>query len=151
MEIRTSLDHRQAVFGNLLIDDIMSRILGCQYCVLGTDTDTASAADTLIMIDGCLSICEFRCTVSTDLLALMTADTTALIHIRLSGAVHIHLSGTRSAAHAEILQGAAKAGHLMPLEMSQGNDHIGIHDSPSDLCSLHILPVYRNIHIIGSL
>ena len=48
--------------------------------------------------------------------------------------------------------GTAKAGHLMSLEVRQRDEHIRIHDRPSDLRMLDVLPISdRYIHIIRPL
>ena len=40
----------------------------------------------------------------------------------------------------------------MPLEMAQGNEHIGVHDRPADLGLLHIdAALHRDLHIVGAL
>lgn len=59
---------------------------------------------------------------------------------------------TGTAAHANVFDGAAEAGHLMPLEMGQADKNICIHNSTSNLGCLYIFTAfYRNFDIIGAL
>ena len=61
----------------------------------------------------------------------------------------LHLAPAGTAAHPQVLDGAAKAGLLMPLEVGQGDDHIGLHDGLSDLGGLDVLrPLHGHLHVV---
>ena len=64
----------------------------------------------------------------------------------------IGLPGSGAAAHTDIFDGTAKAGHFVPLEVCQTDEHIGIHHGASDLRFLHIFAaLHRDGNIIGTL
>ena len=58
----------------------------------------------------------------------------------------------RAAAHADILNRAAKAGHFMPFKMRKANKDIGVHNRAANLGLGYIFAaLYRNRNVIGSL
>ena len=70
----------------------------------------------------------------------------------LSAAVLLGLTGTGAAAHSDVFDGAAEAGHFMALKMGQADKYICIHNSTADFGIFYIFAaVYRNINIISSL
>ena len=70
----------------------------------------------------------------------------------LSAAVLLGLACTGSAAHSDVFDGAAEAGHFMALKMGQADKYICIHNSTADFGIFYIFAaVYRNINIISSL
>ena len=86
-----------------------------------------------------------------DLDAAAAAHAQGLIHMRLSGAVHLHLSGAGAAAHTDVLQRAAKACGFVSFKMTEGDEHIRIHNGASDLGFLHIFSAFhRNQRLIRS-
>ena len=91
-------------------------------------------------------------TMGADALARMTTDAPVNLYARLAGSVLLHLARTATAAHAEVLHGAAKACLLMPLEMRERDDDIGIHERVADLCLFHVLAALDgNECLIGAL
>ena len=71
--------------------------------------------------------------------------------MRLSGAVHLHLSGAGAAAHTDVLQRAAKSCGFVSFKMTEGDEHIRIHNGASDLGFLHIFSAFhRNQRLIRS-
>ena len=70
----------------------------------------------------------------------------------LSAAVLLGLSGAGAAAHADIFNGAAEAGHFVALKMGQADKYVSIHNSTADFGIFHIFSaVYRNINVVSSL
>ena len=66
--------------------------------------------------------------------------------------MHLHLPGPGTAAHADILQGAAHAGLLVAFEVGQADKHIRVHNGPADLGLLHVLAaLHRDGHLIVAL
>ena len=62
------------------------------------------------------------------------------------------LTGPGAAAHADVLDGAAKSGHLVALEVGQRDEHVGVHHRPADLGLLHVLAAHHGyLHIVGAL
>ena len=84
--------------------------------------------------------------------AFAAADALFLVHEGLAVGVHIPLALVGAAAHAQILQSAAEAGFLMPLEVVQGDDDVGIHDGSADPGGLGVLAAFHgDRYIVGAL
>ena len=65
--------------------------------------------------------------------------------------VHFHLARARAAAHADVLERAAVARLLMPLEVREGDDDVRVHQGSADLRVFHILAANdRNLHIVAA-
>ena len=95
---------------------------------------------------------ENETAVGTFLLTAAAAPAELFLDVWFSTAVLIGLTGARTAAHADIFDRTAEAGHLMALEMGQADENICIHDSTSDLGCFYIFTAfYRNFDIIGAL
>lgn len=95
---------------------------------------------------------EYQTAVGAFLLAAAAATAQTLLNVRFSAAVLLGLSGAGTAAHTDIFDRAAKAGHLMTLEVRQADKNISIHDGTSNLGSLHILTALnRNLDIVRTL
>ena len=70
---------------------------------------------------------------------------------RVSGSVLLHLARAGAAAHADVLDGAAKAGGLVALEVGQADEDIGVHDGAADLGRLAVFAVgHRHLDLIGA-
>ncbi len=62
----------------------------------------------------------------------------------------LHLARTASAAHADVLDGSAKPGLLMPLEMRERDKDVRIHDGVPDKRRLAVLSVmHRHLNVVG--
>ena len=80
------------------------------------------------------------------------AHAALLMDARLARVVHLHLARARAAAHADVLECAAKAGVLMALEMGQRDQDIGVHDSRANLGLLNVLAALdRHIGLVRPL
>ena len=81
--------------------------------------------------------------------ALPAAAALVRINLRRPFIVLVHLAGTAAAAHADIFQRSAKAYILMPLEMGQGNQDIGLHNRAADPRCLAVFAVGDgHLHIV---
>ena len=95
---------------------------------------------------------EYQTAVGAFFLTAAAATAQALLNVRFSAAVLLGFSGTGTAAHANVFDCAAEAGRFMPLEMGQADKNICIHNSTSNLGSLHILTALnRNLDIVRTL
>ena len=64
----------------------------------------------------------------------------------------LHFAGTAAAPHADIFDGAAEPGGLVPLKVGQADENIGVHHRAAYFGSGHILAaLHRHLHLIGSL
>ena len=148
MEAGPVLAHRQAVLCHSVIEYRNGVLEIRRDRILRAHRQTPAAAHTFIMIDLCLAVLDHRRTVGTYSVAGAASYTGRRVHARLAVAVLFHLTRSGTAAHTDILQGAAEACHLMALKMRQRNKHIRIHDRMADLGLLHILPVDRNQRLV---
>ena len=114
----------------------------------------AAAAHTAVLVHGHLSGLGVKdqAVVGALLLAAPAAAACLRVDLGLSAGVLLFLPRPGAAAHADVLDGPAKAGHLMALEVGQGDEHIRVHHRPADLGLLHIFaPRHVDLHIVGAL
>ena len=142
MEMRPSLQDRLAVFRHLIIQDVIGFAKGRFNGILGTDADAAPTAHAVLLINKSLMVSNRGSIVGADFGTHSAANAFFLCDIRLALAVHFHFPSAGAAAHANIFQCAAKAGHLMSLEMGQRDNHIGIHNGVADLGFLDVFAVH---------
>ena len=148
--MRPAVHHRQRVFGHLAVEQSLLLPPGGLDGILRADADAAAAADALRMVDLRLAFGKRRSAVSADAGAGPAADAERPVHGRLAVAVLLHLAGARTATHADVLDGPAEAGHLMPLEVGQRNEDVGVHDRASDLRFAHQFAVgHRNCDVVS--
>ena len=94
---------------------------------------------------------ENETAVGTFLLTAAAAPAELFLDVWFSTAVLIGLTGARTAAHADIFDRAAEAGHLMSLEMGQADKDIGVHDGAADLSFFDVFASgHRNSDVIGA-
>ena len=102
----------------------------------------AAAAHALRGVDiGLAPLSERACFVRALLRAAAAAHALLLIHSGMHRGVHGLLAAARAAAHAEVLERAADACHLMAFEVVEGDHHVSIHKSAADVRLLHVLAV----------
>ena len=133
MEMRSAVKNCLGIFRDLVVENIVGFIHRGLNRIRRADTDTASAADTLVMIDGTFTVGDFGCIMRTDRKAFSAADTSVRFSVRFARGMHLHFAGTGTASHTDVLQRTAEARTLMTLEMVERNEDIGIHDRASDL------------------
>ena len=81
----------------------------------------------------------------------MTVLALAFVNFRFARRMLFHLAGAAAAAHADILDGAAKARHFMALEVSQADENVGIHDGPADFRFFDVFAILdRHFDFIGA-
>ena len=94
---------------------------------------------------------ENETAVGTFPLTAAAAPAELFLDVWFSTAVLIGLTGARTAAHADIFDRTAEAGHLMSLEMSQADKDIGVHDGAADLSFFDVFASgHRNSDVIGA-
>lgn len=153
VEVRASVYDRLGVFGDLHVKLFYCGRVLIEDGVEIAGAKAASASDTLPMGDRRMTVLIKRDgSMSTVFGTSLTADTFLLIDGWLSAVVHLHLSGTGTAAHSNILQGAAKPGSLVAFKVIQGNKDVRVHDGGSDLGFLYQLTTfYRHISLVRPL
>ena len=149
MEMGPSVDHGLGVFGHAAVDVVT---VGVDVAFDGTEVahaDAAAAAHAFVMSDVRLVVRNANGSLRTIVGTGAAAPALFLIHGGFAVAVHGHFPRPAATAHADVLDRAAEASQLMPLEMGQGNEDICIHDSPSDECRFeNFSPVHRHFHIV---
>ena len=87
-----------------------------------------------------------------DLGALTAPDARTLIDAGLACGVLLHLARTAAGSHADVLDGAAKAGLLMALEVRHRDEDVGVHDGTADLGLLDELAAHdRYLDVVRAL
>ncbi len=80
------------VFCYLIVQDVIGLIKVRLNGIHWTDSNTAAAAYTLVMVNECFFVLERDSTVGTVLFTGMTANTGFFANMGLSGVMHLHLS-----------------------------------------------------------
>ena len=143
VKTRFITQNRCGIFHHLFVQDLIYFITGGGNGIFRTSADAAPAADTAIVRDRSLSVFNGNRAVRAIFLTHSAANTKLLVLIGLPCAVHLHFTRSGAAAHANVFEGSSKARSFMALKMCQRNKVIGIHDSPADLCFLHIIAVFN--------
>ena len=86
------------------------------------------------------------------MLAAAAAAALVLMDDGLTVVVLGFLAGAAAAAHAQILDGAAEARHLVALEVVEADDDVGVHDGAADVGLLDVLAaVDGDGNVVGAL
>ena len=72
----------------------------------------------------CLGACNF------DAISFASSNAVKVLNCRMAV---LALTGPGAAAHADVLDGSAEAGHLVALEVGEADEHIRVHDGPANL------------------
>ena len=139
------------ILRHLVVQQLVGVLEGGLDGILGADRQAAAAAHALVLVDMGLAVFDHRGAVGADALAGTAANALFFLHEGLAVTVLLHLAGAGAAAHAQVLQRAAKAGGFMALEVGQGDHHVGIHNGLADLGLLHILQIDGNQGLVGAL
>ncbi len=152
MEAGTPVADGLGIFRNLAAEDFIGVGIAVGDGVEGTGADAAAAPLADVGIDEGLVVVVADGIGAALLCAAAAAAATLLVDRRLAAVVLVHLAGSGAAAHADVLEGTAEAGGLVPLEVRQGNENIRIHDGTADvgLGAIFAVPD-RNRYIIGAL
>src|SRR5664280_2662431 len=129
VERRLAVQDGVDVFHDLLVERVVGALEHGARGAIHADRDTLPATDTLRVVDDSLVI---GVPSDRDLWAGTDAGTAggALddVDTWLGLRVHLHLATPRTTAHAEILERATEAGLLMPLEVRERDDDVGVGD-----------------------
>ena len=117
------------------------------------ESHALSATDAVVVIDHCLVLgVERKGMVVAMAHAYAAAYAVVAVDCGFRVSVHLQLSPYRAAAHAEVLQCAAESGHLMPLEVGERDDDVGVGQGCSNLRSLAIFGVVEwNLAVFNTL
>ena len=152
MERRSAVHHRLGVLGDLVVEAVKRGVERRLDGVLRADGDAASAADAFGVVNGTPAVCDLRRVVGADTGARAAADAGILIDVGLAVGVLLHFARARAAAHAEVLERAAEACLLMPLEVRERDDNVGVHERTTDPGGLAVFAARdRHLHIVRAL
>ena len=85
-------------------------------------------------------------------LAALAAPAEFGIDLGISVVVLLAFAGPGTAAHADVLDGPAEAGHFVALEVGEADEYVRVHDGPADLGLLYVLAAPdRHQHVVGAL
>ena len=85
-------------------------------------------------------------------LARAAADAFFGYNVRFAVVVHFHLACTAAAAHANVFNNAAEAGHFVSFKMIQADDNIGVHQRLADFGFFYQFAVrHRHISLVRAL
>ena len=153
VEAGTPVYHGLGVLGDFLVQDGGSLVVEAVNGVLGADRQAAAAAHALVRVDGGLAIrAELGRAMGADFGAGLAANALFLLHKGLAGVVLLHLARPGAAAHADVFQRAAHARLLVALEVGEADEHVRVHDGPSDFGLRHVLAaLHGDGHLVGAL
>ena len=153
MESRAAVHHSLGVLGHLAVQLVVGGIVAVIYGVKIACTDAAAAAHTFAVVDARFAVfIKSNGSVRAVFHAHAAAPANAFVHVRLTRAMHVHLSCARTAAHADILDGAAEARALVPFEVGQRNEYIRIHHGAADMGLPDVFAAaHGHVHLIRPL
>ena len=141
VEVGPSVDHGLGVFRHAAVEFLDGSVVREADGIKIACAHTPPATYTVVRIDGhhtAFGIID-ESVVGTFAQTPFASAACGRVDDGLAIAVLVLLSGPRTATHTYILDSASEACHLMPLEMREGNEHVGVHDGAPDACLLHIL------------
>src|SRR5450830_546995 len=152
VERRLAMQDGIDVFRDLLVERVVGALEHGTRGAIHADRDTLPASDTLRVVDDGLVVSvpsdrdlRARKDTGTASGALDNVDT------RLGFRMHLHLPAPRTTAHADILERAAEAGLLMPLEVRERDNDVGVGNCSADLGSLATLEMDGNLAVVRAL
>ena len=154
MEAGPSVRHGLGIFGHAAVELLHGGVLGEVYGVEVARSDAASAADAVVVVDRHLLPLriEGESVVSAFAHASAASPAAAFVDHRLAVAVLVLLPGSRAAAHAYVLQRTSESGHLVPLEVRERDEYVGVHYRASDFRLLYIFAsLDGNGDVVGAL
>ena len=152
METGLSAADGGGVFRHFTSQHISGCVEGRMDGIKGAGADTSSAALADILHDKCFAAFVGD-RVGTAFPGAFTAGTAQIrTDDRLAVAVLLHFSGPASAAHAQIFDRTAEAGHFMSLEVIEGDDDIRVIQCTADISLFAVFTAGNgNGDVIGSL
>ena len=153
MEVRAALDDGLGVFGHALVEDDALGVEGIADGVEVAHADAAAAAGAQVMVDaGLVVVADADGRLGAIVRTGLAATAFFGVDAGLADAVHGHLARTAAAAHADVLDGTAEAGQLVPLEVGQADEDVGIHDGAADEGALEVVAAFQgHFHLVGAL
>lgn len=151
MEMRFALQHGLGIFGNLAVEDVeLLVVVGNGGFVLASSYALSAAHATVRVDEGLAVGVEMDGIVGAVAHADATADTVLLVDFGFRAAVHLFLASHAATAHADVFQGTAKTGHLVALDVRNGDDDIGFGNGTADFWCLAIFSVDSYFFVIQS-
>ena len=151
VEARAVLADGLGVFGHLAVQFFAGIPFDGLNGIKSTGADAAAAAFAQVPIDMSYIVLIGDGVRTTFGSTAVTVLALAGIDFGLARRMLFHLAGAAAAAHADILDGAAKARHFMALEVSQADENVGIHDGPADFRLFDVFAVLdRHFDFIGA-
>ena len=98
-----------------------------------TRADAAAAALAKLLVDDRLVLNVGNRVRAAFLRAATTAAAKLLMHADLARRMLLHLARAAAAAHADVLDRAAETRLLVPLEVREADEDVGVHDGAADL------------------
>src|SRR5450830_1305221 len=152
VERRLAMQDGIDVFRDLLVERVVGALEHGTRGAIHADRDTLPASDTLRVVDDGLMVgvpSDRDLRAGTD--AGTAGDALDDVDTRLGLRVHLHLPAPRTTAHADILERAAEAGLLMPLEVRERDNDVGVGNCSADLGSLATLEMDGNLAVVRAL
>ena len=154
VELRTTRHNSLGVLGHTAVEHCGGLLVHEANGVEVTSTQATTTADTLHGVNLHLAalLVKYKSVVCALRQAQLTATATLLADAGLTTAVLLGLTRARATAHTNILNSAAKACHLVTLEVAEADENVGIHHSTANLCRLDILAALDGyLHIVRTL
>ena len=128
VEMRTAIDDRLRVLGHAAVEHRVRVVADKVDRVKVARAKAAAAAQALILIDAHLAgfLVENQAFVGAELLTELAAAAVVFLDDRLAVVVLLRLARAGTAAHADVLDRAAKARGLVAFEMRQADEDIRI-------------------------
>ena len=144
VEGRPSVHHGLGVFGHAAVELLHGRVLREVDGVEVAGADAAAAAHAVRVVDRHLLplLVEDESVVGAFAHAAPASAAAVLIDHGLAVAVLVLLAGAGAAAHADVLDRAAESRHLVPLEVGERDEYVGVHDG---------VPYFRLLDVLASL
>ena len=152
VEAGTVLADCLRVLRHLAVEEVAGIPLLVADRVEAAGADAAAAALAEVLVDVRLIVFVRDGIGAAFLRAFAAAAAEILIDDALARGVLLHLARAAAAAHADVLERAAEACRLMPLEMGEADEDVGVHDGAADLRFLDILAVlHRDRDVVRAL
>ncbi len=154
VELGPPVHHRLGILRHTAVQGRLGVVVGevDSIEVAGPQAPATAHAVGLVHMHLPALLVKDKSTVGALLLAAAAAPAGVRGDLRLATGVLLLLPRPGPAAHADVLDGAAEAGHLVALEVGQADKHIGVHNGPADFGLFHIFTACdRDLHVVGAL
>ena len=154
MELGPAVHHSLGVLRHAAVEVRLSVIVVKDDSVEVAGAQAPAAAHAAALVHGHLPPggVKNQALVGALLLAPAAPPAGVIVDVGLAAAVLLLLARPGAAAHANVLDGPAEAGHLVALEVGQADEDIGVHHRPADAGLLDILAAgHRHGDVVGAL